>query len=261
MEFQIYDKGANVDITELSADDSDLISVAEFLNKTGDFSDRYIASMSSIISPLHLEQDGSFNWLVPALNGSAANDKILMNLTVSYTVDADRRTYDFVNDRTYELTVRKVLSGSMASRSDQFVIRISLADSSGNPVSGTFNSVSTWETASGGTDSEEGTVTSTNGVITLTLRGGSSVKIKGIPSGVKYKVTEDDYSSAGYETTYQKRSGTITKDVTATVKNDRSGIVPTGVSIGTMPLLGILFAGLAFVAVILFFGRDKRRTV
>ena len=261
VEFQIYDKGAKVDITELSASDSDLISVARFLNKTGDFSDRYIASMSSTISPLSQKADGSFEWLVPALNGSAANDKVLMNLSTSYTVDADRRNYDFVNDRTYELTVRKVLSGSMASRSDQFVIRISLTDSSGNPVSGTFNSVSTWETASGGTDSEEGTVTSTNGVITLTLRGGSSVKIKGIPSGVKYKVTEDDYSSAGYETTYQKRSGTITKDVTATVKNDRSGIVPTGVSIGTMPLLGILFAGLAFVAVILFFGRDKRRTV
>ena len=259
VEFQIYDKGANVDITELSADDSDLISVAEFLNKTGDFSDRYIASMSSIISPLHLEQDGSFNWLVPALNGSAANDKILMNLTVSYTVDADRRTYDFVNDSTYELTVRKEINGSMASRSDQFRITIRLTDSSDNPVNGTFNSVTTWETANGGTESEEGTVTSTNGNITITLRAGSSVTIKGIPSGTKYKVTEDDYSAQGYKTTYQKRSGTITKDTTATVKNEREGIVPTGIRVAAMPLLGILFIGLTFVAIVLFSGKNRRR--
>ena len=152
-----------------------------------------------------------------------------------------------------------VISGSMASRSDQFRIRIQLTDSSGNPVNETFNSVTTWETGNNGTESEEGTVTSSNGIIAITLRAGSSVTIKGIPAGTKYKVTEDDYSAQGYKTTYQKRSGTITKDTTATVKNEREGIVPTGVSICTMPLLAILFAGLAFVAIVLFLGRNRRR--
>ena len=257
--FQIFDKGAKVDITELCATDSDLIAVARLLGKTGVFSDRYIASMSSTISPLHQETDGSFTWLVPALNGSVANDKVLMNLKTSYTVDADRRNYDFVNDSTFELTILKVISGSMASRSDQFMIRIQLTDSSGNPVNETFNSVTTWETGNSGTESEEGTVTSSNGIITITLRAGSSVTIKGIPAGTKYKVAEDDYSAQGYKTTYQKRNGTITKDTTATVKNEREGIVPTGVSICTMPLLAILFAGLAFVAIVLFLGRNRRR--
>jgi TolB-like protein len=261
VEFRIYDKGSKVDITELSASDSDLISVARFLNKTDDFSDRYIASMSSIISKLQRNADGTFTWLVPALNGSKANDKVLMNLTASFTVDADRRSYDFVNDSTYELTVRKVISGSMASRADRFRIRIQLTDSSDNPVNGTFNSVTTWETENGGTESEEGTVTSTNGVITITLRAGSSVTVKGIPAGVKYKVTEDDYSTQGYKTTYQKRSGTITKDTTATVVNERESIVPTGVDIGAMPLLAILFTGLVLMSAVLFLDRRKRRTV
>ncbi len=261
VEFRIYDKGSKVDITELSASDSDLISVARFLNKTGDFSDRYIASMSSIISKLQRNADGTFTWLVPALNGSKANDKVLMNLTASFTVDADRRSYDFVNDSTYELTVRKVISGSMASRADRFRIRIQLTDSSDNPVNGTFNSVTTWETENGGTESEEGTVISTNGVITITLRAGSSVTVKGIPAGVKYKVTEDDYSAQGYKTTYQKRSGTITKDTTATVVNERESIVPTGVDIGAVPLIAILFAGLVLISAVLFLDRRKRRTV
>ena len=257
--FKIYDEGAQVDITELNASDSDLIAVAKYLKKEGDFSDRYIASLYSIISPLQQNSDGSFNWGVPAINDEQKNNKVLTNLTSSYSVDSSRRTYDFTNEMTYDLTVRKSVTGSMGSKADMFKITIRLTDADGNAVNETFNSINAWLDANGEAVSEEGTIKFTNGRATVTLRDGSSVTVKGIPSGYKYTVTEQDYRSKGYQTTYQNKSGTLTGDRAATVTNDRGGIVPTGIWTGSLPILGMILLGIGLLAGIYLIGKGRRR--
>ena len=42
-------------------------------------------------------------------------------------------------------------------------------------------------------------MTFTNGVATITLKGGESKTIEGLPNGTEYTVTEADYSADGYE--------------------------------------------------------------
>ncbi len=258
--FKIYDKGAKVDITELSASDPDLIAVAKYLGKEGDFSDKYIASLESIISPLQQNADGSFNWGVPAINDRQQNTKALTNLTSSYTVDSDRRSYEFINEMTYDLTVRKTVKGSMASRADSFKITIRLTDAEGNAVNETFNTVNTWLNGNGEAVSEDSTLKFTNGRATVTLRDGSSVTVKGIPSGYKYTITEQDYSTRGYKTTYKNKSGTLTRDREALVTNERGGIVPTGADIHALPILGSMLTSVLLIAGVYLSGRKRRRS-
>lgn len=239
--FRIFDKGAKVSITELSAEDPDLIAVASFLGKTGQFSDRYIASMSSKISNLQANANGStFIWLDPINGPAKSNDSILLNLTTDYTVDADKRQFDFVNDRTYDLSVKKVVKGSLGSKSDSFNITLTLRDASGNPLNKTFRTVSAWKKSDGSALKENGTITFTNGKATIALRDGCSVMIHGIPWNVTYSVDEEDYKAKGYVVSYEKQTGNITDNVNVTVTNTRDGIVPTGINLGAAPVVGLI---------------------
>ena len=55
----------------------------------------------------------------------------------------------------------------------------------------------------------------TNGTAKITLKDGESKTIEGLPENISYTVTEADYSSDGYKTTYTGESGTIKKDTEA----------------------------------------------
>lgn len=78
----------------------------------------------------------------------------------------------------------------------------------------------------------------------FTLANGESVTITGIPDGADYIVTEEDYSSDGYETTYTNESGKITAEaaeVTVTVENRKaSNGSPQLPPIQPQPQLGAL---------------------
>lgn len=104
----------------------------------------------------------------------------------------------FTNTRnTYgDLTVSKTVSGNAASSTMEFVFTVTLSDTS---ISGTY-----------------GDMTFENGVAAFTLKGGESKKAEGLPNGVGYTVSENDYSSDGYVTTKTGDIGTIVGDETQT---------------------------------------------
>lgn len=76
-----------------------------------------------------------------------------------------------------------------------------------------------------------GDVTFHDGVAEFDLKAGGYVRVKGLPAGVFYTVTEDDYTKEGFNSPeYLNQSGTIQKDdsILVTVTNVKAGAVKTG---------------------------------
>ena len=70
------------------------------------------------------------------------------------------------------------------------------------------------------TGDKEGTISQSG---TVTLKGGESITIKGLPIGSTYEVSETEANTGGYTTTYTNESGTISatgETVKVTVKNE-----------------------------------------
>ena len=103
----------------------------------------------------------------------------------------------FTNTRnTYgDLIVTKKIEGNAASADKEFNFTVTLSD---NVISGTY-----------------GDMEFTDGVASFTLKGGESKKAEGLPNGVSYTVTEDDYSADGYVTTKTGDTGDIIGNETA----------------------------------------------
>lgn len=120
-------------------------------------------------------------------------------------VGNSEQTAAFKNTRNADgsLTVSKTLEGNDTDSTKEFTFTITLSDPT---INGTYSGV-----------------TFTNGVATITLKGGESKTIEGLPNGVGYEVTEADYSADGYVTTKTGDTGTIdeNKPMVAAFTNTR----------------------------------------
>ena len=105
---------------------------------------------------------------------------------------------------TGDLIVQKNIAGNAASTNKEYNFKVTLSDTS---INGLY-----------------GDMTFVNGVAEFTLKGGERVFAKNLPAGVKYTVTEDDYSSEGYITTKTNDTGVITynNEIQATFTNTRN---------------------------------------
>ena len=77
----------------------------------------------------------------------------------------------------------------------------------------------------------------TNGVATLTLKGGESKTAVDLPAGTSYTAAEADYSADGYVTTKSGDTGTITDGQTATAaftNTKNSTTPPTDPKVGNL---------------------------
>lgn len=103
----------------------------------------------------------------------------------------------FTNTRNAagSLTITKQLAGNHADKEKDFVFTITLSDSA---IHGIYSGI-----------------TFTNGTATITLKGGQSKSIEGLPNGTAYTVTEADYSADGYTTSQTGAMGTIRENVPA----------------------------------------------
>ena len=103
------------------------------------------------------------------------------------------KTAYFTNTRNAEgsLTISKKLAGNAPDANKAFTFTIQLLDHN-DPISGTF-----------------GDITFTNGTASITLKGGQSKVIMGLPNGIEYTVTEADYTNDGYTTTATGDVGVI----------------------------------------------------
>ena len=104
------------------------------------------------------------------------------------------------NRKTGDLKVSKTLSGNAADPADTFHFTVEVARANGSYAA-------------------EGAATSvsfTNGKAEVTLKGGESVTIKGLPDGAAYTVTETEANQDDYTTTPStgKVTGTISADAT-----------------------------------------------
>ena len=101
------------------------------------------------------------------------------NREVAVTYDENQSNLTVVNKYAEgSLTISKTLSGNDTDSTKDFTFTIKL----NTALSGTYSGV-----------------VFTNGEATITLKGGESKTIEGLPNGTGYTVTEADYSADGYE--------------------------------------------------------------
>ena len=112
-----------------------------------------------------------------------------------------------------DLTVSKTVVNGDATK--KFTFTVTLEEYNGKAVSGKF-----------------GEMEFTNGVATFKLNDGESKTATGLPAGIKYTVTEGDYTSEGYTTTSDGASSSIPSGGVAEAKftnkkPDASKYIPT----------------------------------
>lgn len=181
---------------------------------------------------------------------------------------------------TYDLIVKKLVSGNQASRDKYFKFNLKITGAApgtyqvvSNPGSNTTNSATnssytdltnptTITIGTDGTNGDAGT--------DFYLQHNQTITILDLSSGAKYTITEvpEDYNvksiaaegdedvatTVGTATCADTGTG-ITADTTVTFTNERAGAVPTGVLLTIAPFAALMVVGLAGVTVML---RKKR---
>ncbi len=125
------------------------------------------------------------------------NQNDTVDITNTYTPNGGE-----IVPETGSLSISKVIEGSIAATTE-FDFRVTVTGASGS-YHATLNGTATNDV-----------VFSDAGVATVTLKGGETLKISGLPAGVSYTVTE---TTTGYDVTYENATGKIVKDETVTCK-------------------------------------------
>jgi len=176
----------------------------------------------------------------------------------------DAKEDDFANTYSVgELTVTKKIAGNLADPNRVFTIKVTLTSTENvaNDITIESNATSlTAETAKNWKTKE----------ITFTAKGGQSITIKNIPTGVKYTIEEDgeitrhlenndattQMNNANNATAYyvegEVKTPTAIGDTAAfeTIKNTKEITVPTGISMETLPYVLILAVAVMGAAVL-----------
>ena len=215
---------------------------------------------------------------------------ILYPGTKTDTADVNDGTKDdgFTNTyTTYDLTLAKTVTGNQGDRDKFFKFTVTIS----NAVPGTVYDVTIPTTdAPTQNDLEQGdsidnvnldklTVGSaqapeTTGSVTATyyIKHNQSIVIQGLTSDTAYTITETDYSTDGYTTTYAIDSGSAvtsnatpsenntmnSSDHTVTFTNTKNGTVPTGILLETAPYL--ILGAVVVVGLVVLFATRRRRT-
>ena len=110
---------------------------------------------------------------------------------------------DYTNtlDTFADLKIIKTVTGEEFSEDQTFTFTVTLSGYTGEE---TFDTVRTY-----GEESQEGTLTFTDGKATVELKHNESLTIKNLPNGTAYVVEEDDYTPEYYEPEFENASGTI----------------------------------------------------
>ena len=188
---------------------------------------------------------------------------------------------------TYDLTLAKTVTGNQGDRDKFFKFTVTIS----NAVPGTVYDVTIPTTdAPTQNDLEQGdsidnvnldklTVGSaqapeTTGSVTATyyIKHNQSIVIQGLTSDTAYTITETDYSTDGYTTTYAIDGGEpVTAiatpsenntmngaDHTVTFTNHKQGTVPTGILLETAPYL--ILGAVVVAGLVVLFATRRRRT-
>lgn len=176
---------------------------------------------------------------------------------------------------TYDLTLEKNVTGNQGDRDKYFAFSVKITGA----VEGTVYTVDLSDAEStpkvdGTTQTNEATLIATSGSVNATyyLKHGQSIKIQGLTSNTAYTITETDYSTDGYTTTYAIDGGEPVTAIatpsenntmngahhTVTFTNTKNGTVPTGILLETAPYL--ILGAVVVVGLVVLFATRRRRT-
>ena len=147
------------------------------------------------------------------------------------------------------LAVSKTVTGLLGDKTKEFSVTVEFTPADGEEIKSaiTFN---------GGSFTEAQSVD--NNKATFNIKHGQTITFSNIPVGVTWKVTEDDYSSDGYTTTYSKQTDTMTNAAaTCAITNDKGGTPDTGIILDSLPY--ILICLFAVVGTVILIVRRSRK--
>ena len=171
-----------------------------------------------------------------------ADNQLYIGGYVLTNTEGSEKSVQFVNSiQTYDFEFTKAVTGNQADKNKEF--SFTLAIENANP--GTYSVV----IDGSGTTLEVGSDGKATQV--FNLKHGSDVKILGLNSGAKCKLTENQldytasYSIGGVVTSsHETTTINLTNDTTVAFTNTREGTIPTGVIVTVAPFaIGILVFG------------------
>ena len=184
--------------------------------------------------------------------------------TLSTAAGSGDKTSGFENKYvTHKLTIEKVVDGNQGDKNKDFDFTVTIKGADGEAYK--------YATAKGGTTTPNEIKAASGTAISERLKNGESVIFYGLSSEDKFTVTEADYRSDGYKTSYKIGGDTSSiegrsiaeeaigaSDTTVIFTNTKDATVPTDVIRTVAPYVAIV-AFAAVMGVVFFRPRRNRR--
>lgn len=188
---------------------------------------------------------------------------VVKGCTLSAEAGSGKKTDGFENGYvTNKLTIKKIVEGNQGDKNKDFQFTVSLSGTTGE----TYKCV---KVKKDGTSTPEDEAKS-GSTVSVNLRDGDYIIFYGLSSKDTYAVTEGDYKTEGYETSYkigetgnETKSNTLAggigfSDTTVIFTNTKNATVPTDVIRTVAPYVAIV-AFAAVMGVVFFRPRRNRR--
>ena len=184
--------------------------------------------------------------------------------TLSTAAGSGDKTSGFENKYvTHKLTIEKVVDGNQGDKNKDFDFTVTIKGADGEAYK--------YATVKGGTTTPNEIKAASGTAISVRLKNGESVIFYGLSSEDKFTVTEADYRSDGYKTSYKIGGDTSSiegrsiaeeaigaSDTTVIFTNTKDATVPTDV-IRTVAPYAAIVAFAAVMGVVFFRPRRNRR--
>lgn len=195
-------------------------------------------------------------------NGNAG--LVANGCTLSTAAGSGDKTSGFENKYvTHKLTIEKVVDGNQGDKNKDFDFTVTIKGADGEAYK--------YATVKGGTTTPNEIKAASGTAISVRLKNGESVIFYGLSSEDKFTVTEADYRSDGYKTSYKIGGDTSSiegrsiaeeaigaSDTTVIFTNTKDATVPTDVIRTVAPYVAIV-AFAAVMGVVFFRPRRNRR--
>lgn len=195
-------------------------------------------------------------------NGSSGY--VVGGCTLSVKAGSGEKAAGFVNKyATHKLTITKVVAGNQGDKNKDFDFTVTIKGADGETYK--------YATVKDGATTPNEVKAASGTAISVSLKNGESVIFYGLSSEDKFAVTEADYHSEGYKTSYKigddtsstegnsiAEKGIGTSDTTVTFTNTKEATVPTDVIRTVVPYAAIV-AFAAVMGVVFFRPRRNRR--
>ncbi len=158
------------------------------------------------------------------------------------------------------LEVKKTVTGNMGDRNKPFTIKVTFETDGTATVNSTIGIALTGTaavTTEGITDSIPAAKWTSKDV-EFTLKHDDTITFTNVPAGVKYTITETDYTGEGYDTaSIDKPTGTMAHDkIAANVTNNKDMPIDTGIATETAAYVMILALALIGAAMLILRKRE-----